>query len=401
MRTDPLFTSRLLGAIWAVTTLFLLGCTSTPDRNPIPEEAYPQARVLGMTGLRYWGDEEMPASHNLPANPSLEELREVFPALVGGELNFLAISGGGANGAFAAGLLNAWTDSGTRPEFTVVTGISTGALIAPFAFLGPNYDAVIKRLYTEYSTEGLVTERSWLRFLMGAEAGYDTLLLQQKIAEYVDVEFMRAIAAEYRRGRFLLIGTTNLDAGRPVTWNIGAIASSGRPGALELIREVILASASIPVAFPPVMIDVEFDGRVYDEMHTDGGVSRQAFIFYLASTEDLFRNLGAVGEPHVYIIRNSKLEPTWQTIDRRAIDIAARSASSIVHTQGTGDLYREFLGAHKFGFDFNLAYVPASFDVESKELLDLEYMRALYKLGYEMSIEGYQWQKVPPGLLPP
>lgn len=401
MRTNPLFTSRLLSTIWAVTTLFLLGCTSTPERNPIPEEAYPQARVLGMTGLRYWGDEEMPVSHNLPANPSLEELREVFPALVGAELNFLAISGGGANGAFAAGLLNAWTDSGTRPEFTVVTGISTGALIAPFAFLGPNYDAVIKRLYTEYSTEDLVTERGWLRFLMGAEAGYDTLLLQQKIAAYVDVEFMRAIAAEYRRGRFLLIGTTNLDAGRPVTWNIGAIASSGRPGALELIREVILASASIPVAFPPVMIDVEFDGRVYDEMHTDGGVSRQAFIFYLASTEDLFRNLGAVGEPHVYIIRNSKLEPSWQTIDRRAIDIAARSASSIVHTQGTGDLYREFLGAHKFGFDFNLAYVPASFDVESKELFDLEYMRALYKLGYEMSIEGYQWQKVPPGLLPP
>ncbi len=399
--TDKLFTSRSLGLVIVVMALLLQACSSTPARNPIPEEAYPEASVLGLTGLRYWGDEEMPVSHDLPDEPSLEELKEVFPGLVGRELNFLAISGGGANGAFAAGLINAWTESGKRPEFNIVTGISTGALIAPFAFLGPDYDHVLKRFYTEYSTEDLVTERSWLRVLMGAEAGYDTLPLQQKIASYVDEDFMQAIAAEYKRGRFLLLGTTNLDAGRPVTWNIGAIASSGRPGALELIREVILASASLPVAFPPVMIDVEFNGQTYDEMHTDGGVSRQAFIFYLASAEDSFEGLDFVGKPHVYIIRNSKLEPTWQTIERRALDIAARSASSIVHTQGMGDLYREFLGARKFGFDFNLAYIPNEFDAEPEELFDLKYMRRLYKLGYDLSIDGYQWKEAPPGLLPP
>lgn len=397
---NTLCKNRFLAVIWTITTLLVQGCALTPERNPIPEDAYPEAHVLGMTELRYWGDEIPSFAEGIPDGLTREELQEIFPGLVGQELNFLAISGGGANGAFAAGLLNAWTDSGTRPEFNIVTGISTGALIAPFAFLGPGYDHVIKQLYTEHSTEDLVTERSWLRVLAGSEAGYDTTLLQRKIAEYVDEDLIQALATEHKRGRFLLIGTTNLDAGRSVAWNIGAIADSGHPEAGELIRAVILASASIPVAFPPVMIEVEFDGQAYDEMHTDGGVSRQAFIFHLASTDDSFKGLEIIGEPHVYIIRNSKMEPTWQNVDRRAIDIAARSASAIVHTQGLGDIYREFIGARKFGFDFNLAYIPQEFDVEATEMFDPEYMRALYKLGYELSIKGYPWQKYPPGLLP-
>ncbi len=386
--------------IWAAMALLLLGCTSIPERTPITEEAYPQARVLGQTDLRFWGDDLMPIAEGLPDDLSQEELQEIFPGLVGQELNFLAISGGGPNGAFAAGLLNAWTETGSRPEFNIVTGISTGALIAPFAYLGSDYDHVLTRLYTHYSTEDLVTERSWLRVLMGAEAGYDTDPLQQKIAEYVDKDFMEAIAREYKRGRWLLIGTTNLDAGRSVTWDIGAIANSGHPGALELIRDVILASASIPVAFPPVMIDVEVDGQTYDEMHTDGGVSRQAFLFHMATEEGAFDDLQFVGEPRVYIIRNSKLEPTWQTVDRVALEIAGRSANSIVHMQGIGDLYREYLGARMFAFDFNLAHIPQEFDVESDELFDPEYMRALYQIGYELTVNGYRWQKTPPGFHP-
>ncbi len=387
--------------LWAVMALIVQGCASVPERTPISEEAYPKARLLGMTGLRFWGDEMLPIAVGLPDDLSMDELREIFPGLVGRELNFLAISGGGANGAFAAGLLNAWTATGTRPEFNIVTGISTGALIAPFAFLGPDYDPLLESLYTQYSTDDLVTQRSWLQTLMGGEAAFDTGPLREEIAEYVDEDLMRAIAAEHRRGRILLIGTTNLDAARPVNWDIGAIASSGKPGALDLIRDVILASASIPVAFPPVMIDVEVNGEVYDEMHTDGGVSRQSFIFHMAAEEDAFEGLQIVGQPHAYIIRNSKLETTWQTIDRRVFEIAGRSAESMVHTQGIGDLYREFLGARKFGFDFNLAYIPAEFDMKPTELFDKEYMQALFRLGYDLAIDGYPWKKLPPGLVPP
>ena len=387
--------------LWAIVSLTVQGCASAPERNPITEEAYPDALVLGMSGLRYWGDEEMPLGENIPDNITVEELQDILPALVNTEMDFLAISGGGANGAFAAGLLNAWTDSGTRPEFNIVTGISTGALIAPFAYLGPDYDHLLTEFYTKYSTDDLVEERGWLRTILGGEAGYDTEGLQEKLAEYFDEDVMRAIAAEYKRGRILLIGTTNLDASRPVNWNIGAIASSGKPGALQLIRDVILASASIPIAFPPVMIDVVADGVEYDEMHTDGGVSRQSFIFYMASPEDTFEQLGVVGQPDVYIIRNSKLEPTWRQVDRKVLAIGGRSASAMVHTQGIGDLYREFLGARKYGFDFNLAYIPRDFDAQSNELFDVEYMRKLYQLAYDLAINGYDWKEYPPGLSPP
>ncbi len=380
--------------------LILTGCTSIPERTPLHEDAYPEARVLGVKDLRFWGDELLPVAVGLPDNLSIDTLREIFPGLVGRELNVLAISGGGANGAFAAGLLNAWTDSGTRPEFNIVTGISTGALIAPFAFLGPDYDEVLEAFYTRYATEDLVTQRSFLQTFLGGEAAFDTDLLREKIAHYVDAKVMEAIAAEHRSGRILLIGTTNLDAARPVNWDIGAIANSGRPGALELIRDVMLASASIPVAFPPVMIDVEVDGQAFDEMHTDGGVSRQSFIFHMSADEDAFDGLQIVGQPRAFIIRNSKLETSWQPVERRVYEIAGRSASSMVHTQGIGDLYREFLGARKFGFDFNLAYIPQDFDQEPSEMFDRDYMRALYDLGYELAADGYPWLKVPPGLLP-
>lgn len=378
--------------------LQLAGCGSLPERVPIPEERYAESVVLGMPGLRFWGDELLPLAGDLPAEPTLEDLRAALPGFVDRELNILAISGGGANGAFAAGLLNGWSASGERPEFTVVTGISTGALIAPFAYLGSGYDHVIKQLYTQYSTQDLVEERGWIRLLLGGEAGFDTSRLRGRIANYVDESLMQAIAAEHRRGRYLFIGTTNLDAARPVIWNIGAIAASGKPGALELIHDVMLASASIPVAFPPVLIEVESAAQVYDEMHIDGGVSRQSFLFNMTAPEDTFRTLNIVGQGRAYLIRNSKLEMPWQAVDRNMVAIAGRSASSMAHTQGIGDLYREYLGALKFDFDFNLAYVPQTFDVAPQEMFDRDYMQKLYNLSYELAAGGYPWAKVPPGL---
>ena len=211
---------------------------------------------------------------------------------------------------------------------------------------------------------------------------------------------MEAIAAEHRRGRYLFIGTTNLDAARPVIWNIGAIADSGKPGALDLIHDIMLASTSIPVAFPPVLFDVEANGKVYDEMHTDGGVSRQAFLFNLSAPEESFRELNMVGQGRAYLIRNARLDIRWQPVDRTVVSIAARSASSMVHTQGVGDLYREFIGAHKYGLDFHLAYIPDDFEADSNEMFDRNFMRELYKLGYNLAAGGYPWEDIPPGLNP-
>ena len=378
--------------------LLLQGCTVLPDRNPLPEESYAESRVLGLPHLRFWADEPSPAYSDLE-DATYEELQDHFPELVGQELNFLAISGGGENGAFAAGILNGWTDSGTRPRFQAVTGVSAGALIAPFAYLGADYDHILKRFYTQYSTGDLIKPRHAL-WALRSDAGFDTTPLRKLLAEYVDESVMQAIAEEYRRGRWLIIGTTNLDAGRQVAWDIGAIANSGKPGALDLIIDVMLASASIPVAFPPVLIEVEANGKTYDEMHVDGGVTRQAFLFNLSTEEDAFQRLNIVGRGQAYLIRNSKLDSTWEPVDRKILSIAERSASSMIRSQGIGDMYREYLGAQKYGFDFNLAHIPDEFDYDNHELFDRAYMRQLYKLGYQMAVEGYPWKSFPPGIKP-
>ena len=321
----------------------------------------------------------------------------MFPDIAEHGMNVLAISGGGENGAFAAGLLNGWTASGTRPVFNAVTGISTGALIAPFAFLGSDYDGLIEEFYTQHSTDDLVESRRPMQIIR-SDAGFDTARLRSLIAKHVDAALMEAIAEKYSRGYLLFIGTTNLDAGRPVTWDIGAIASSGRPGALDLIRDIMLASAAIPVAFPPVLIDVEAAGQTYDEMHVDGGVSRQSFLFTLSADIDTFTRLNVAGRARAFIIRNSKMESEWAAVDRNILSIAGRSASSMVRTQGIGDLYREYIGAQKYGFDFNLAYIPSNFDAHADEPFDQEYMRQLYRAGYEMAVNGFPWEKYPPGI---
>lgn len=381
--------------------MLLQGCVSYPGRNPVPAGKFDEALLLGMHGLRHWADEPASVALELPDEPTPEMLRAALPGFHGHDLNFLAISGGGPNGAFAAGLLNGWTAAGDRPEFGVVTGISTGALIAPFAFLGSDYDHVIEGLYTQYSTDDLVAERSTLYFLLGGESALDTSLLRERIAHYVDEALLEAIAEEYRRGRFLFIGTTNLDAGRPVSWNIGAIAASGHPDAVELVRDVILASTAIPIVFPPVLIDAEIDGELHDELHMDGGVSRQSFLFTLAQPEDMFDFLDIAGDKRAFVIRNAKSEVTWRPVDRSLVSIAGRSANAMVHSQGTGDLYREFIGSHKFGFDFHLAYIPASFSHEPREMFDREYMRKLYKFAFEMAAKGYPWHNKPPGIEEP
>lgn len=397
-RKSPLLRRVSLCSAWTVA-LFLQACASLPERSPLPEDSYAESRILGVPGLRFWSDQDFPFTEHLSDDSSVEELRAALPGLVGREIHILAISGGGGNGAFAAGLMNGWTASGARPEFNIVTGISTGALIAPFVYLGPDYDHLLEHLYTQYSTEDLLKRRNWLMALR-SDARFDTAPMRRLLEKYVDSSVMEAIASEYRKGRLLFIGTTNMDAGRPVTWDIGAIANSGKPGALDLIRDVMLASASIPVFFPPVVIEAEANGQIYDEMHVDGGVSRQAFMFNLSAPENSFETLRIVGRGQAYVIRNSKLEPTWQAVDRSIMAIAGRSADSLVRTQGTGDLYREFIGAHKYGFDFHLAYIPDDFEADSHEMFDLNFMRELYKLGYSMAAGGYPWEDIPPGLNP-
>ena len=325
------------------------------------------------------------------------ELARSFEGIYGKPHTYLAISGGGANGAYGAGLLAGWTAAGTRPEFSMVTGISTGALTAPFAFLGSDYDDELKTLYTMMSTKDIAEKKGFIAGIF-SDAMADTKPLRALIERYISTEVIAAIAAEHRRGRRLWIGTTNLDVGRPTIWNLGAIAASDYAEKARLIHDVLQASAAIPVAFPPVLISVEAEGRVYDEMHVDGGTSQQVFV-YPAEMDwpGILSRLKAVGRPSVYVIRNAFLDADFNGVQRKVMPIASRSISSLIRTQGMGDLYLIYALCVRDGNDFKLAYIPATFDEQAAEDFDPVYMGKLYELGYEAAKNGYDWRTAPPG----
>jgi len=376
--------------------VLMSSCSSAPVRNPLPERFGDTAQIPNIPLAKFWGDEVPPFAEAVYGQ-SRQKLMQDFPGIFGQEHHYLALSGGGEKGAFGAGLMVGWSAVGTRPEFTMVTGISTGALMAPFIFLGPAYDAQLKEMYTSYSTEDLVTRRNILSALTGSSV-LDTTPMQNMMVKYIDQEIVAAIAAEHQKGRRLWIGTTNLDAQRPVIWNIGEIAASGQPGAVELIRKIILASASIPAIFPPVLFEVEAEGKPYDEIHVDGGTASQVFLYPAdLDWKKILQHFEVKGSPKVYVIRNSFLQPNWETVQPEIIDIANVSIDSLIRTQGIGDMYRIYLDCQRDGLEYHLAYIPENFDVISKEDFDPVYMGKLFDLGYQMARNGYPWDKAPPG----
>ncbi|WP_226664752.1 patatin-like phospholipase family protein [Microbulbifer aggregans] len=376
----------------------MAGCSGLAERNPVPATLTEIAQVAGITNARFWGDEWPKFSMSMYANHTAEQLREENPGIYGRPHDYLAISGGGANGAFGAGLLVGWSASGTRPEFTMVTGISTGALTAPFAFLGPAYDRQLEMLYTSISTQDIAKKRGIISTVLG-ESAFDTSPLKALIAENVDAKLIDEIAREHRTGRRLFIGTFNLDAGRSVIWNIGAIANSHYPRKKRLIQEVLLASASIPAAFPPVMIPVVAGGAEYEEMHVDGGSGSQVFVYPAAvDWRQINSKLNVQGQPQVFVIRNSMLRAENNAVKRHILPIASRSIGSLIRTQGIGDLFQIYTLCMRDGNDFNLAYIPSNFGVAPTERFDPIYMRHLFDLGYRMALHDDPWKKVPPGL---
>ncbi len=369
-------------------------CAHVPKRSPLPAEHADDAGVLGIPRARMWGDAPPPWEHDW-FKRSKAELKERYSGVYGRPHTYLAISGGGANGAFVAGILTGWTAAGDRPEFTTVTGISAGALVAPFAFLGPEYDEVLKNVSSELKAEDVYKRRGVIRALR-TDAMATTGPLKALIAKYVDAEVMEKIAAAHRDGRSLNIGTANLDSMRPVIWRIGPIANSGHPGALALIRKILLASASVPAAFPPVLIPVEVDGTTYDELHVDGGAASQVFFYPVGvDYDEVLAKLGVPGRPKVYIIRNSRLDPIYEEVENKLFPIAGRSLESLIRTQGIGDIYRIYLQTCRDGLEFHLAYIPSDFTAKSDGEFDRAYMQALFDLAYERSKAGYDWVKMP------
>lgn len=372
----------------------------SPSRLPaVPEDLTTRAEVPGIPGARYWvGVDIEPFVRDVLEARGREAKYRASSGLEG-ELpaaTLLGVSGGGDNGAFGAGLLCGWSESGNRPRFKAVTGVSTGALIAPFAFAGPEYDQVLRSVFTLVGPSDVARKRSLLAAINN-DGMADNRPLWEQISRYTDESLLEKIADEHAKGRILLVGTTNLDARQPVVWNMGKIASSGAPGALDLFRTILLASAAIPGAFPPTMIRVEADGRTYEEMHVDGGASAQVFL-YPPSMRGVAASLGheMTRKVDVYIIRNSPLRASWGPVERRTISIAGPAIRSLIHTQGFGDLYRIYGTTQRDGLDFNLAFIDDDFEAEHPNEFDTQYMRALFDYGFRQGRDGYPWKKTPP-----
>jgi hypothetical protein len=396
----------LRAAAACLLLVFLAGCASIARLPAPPPEQVTNIDVLGVPDSRFWADGDPAPIVAYYERVLRRRLTVLSPGRSGRVVpgHFLALSGGADDGAFGAGVLVGWTETGQRPEFDLVTGISAGALIAPFAFLGPAYDPQLRSLFTEIAQNDVVQIGQLALAVLFREAVADTTPLARLIERHADEAMLQSIAAEYQRGRLLLIGTVNLDVGRPAVWNIGAIASSGHPDALRLFRRILLASASIPGAFPPVMIDVDVGGQRFQEMHVDGGAAMQVFLYPARfRPRNLTGRAGLQRETTAWVIRNGRVDVAITDPPGGIFSIARRSAQTLLHFSSINDLDRIYLSTYRDRIGFRLQSIGEDFDTPRPRFFDTGYMRALFAYGQARGRDMASWMTAPPpvGLVAP
>ena len=387
--------ANLVAVVLIASTISATG----KERTPYTEAELENAIPMGIPGVRTWGD--------APLSVVRTQLANLGPLLTGQPISMLALSGGGEHGAFGAGLLCGWSESGHRPTFDIVTGVSTGALMSPFAFLGTAYDDRLKTLYTQMTFQSAFSGNPFLGLF--GQGLYSTAPLQRIVASQIDQKVLDDIATAYHNGRRLFVITTNLDAQRPVLWNMGALAASGSPQALELFRKVLVASASVAGAFDPVYIDAEANGHHFKEMHVDGGTAYPLFavpVRLLAATGQVGDHNGGQDSGHndsqaggqIYIIINNNLDPDFAVTKPKTFNIAARAFNTLVKSSFYDTILNSYIFAKDEGYTFNLTYIPNSFEVKSVGLVDQKYMLALFDLGHAQGVHEGEWQHTPPRL---
>jgi len=382
-------TARAASRALVAALLAASGCTSRPA-------APPAAAAPSLP----WGAINM--KEVSPALPALERDREGRPVY-----SVLALSGQGSRGAFGAGLLCGWSAARTRPRFQVVTGVSTGALMATFAFLGPEHDEDLRALYTEIPTRGF--QRHLGLFSSLSQGGvYGPGPLRRLLEQRIDENVLAAVATEHKAGRRLYLGSTNLDTNELLVWDMGAIASSDRPDRLERYLDVILASMSTPVTFPPVYIDVEVEGQAYGQMHFDGAIKAPMLLRgFMVEAQRAIEQAGlspADVRIEIYAIVNGPLlgDPIFDLpVNPTMRDISEATLAAMYISARDLSLYRSYVLARRAGFDFNVAAIPSDFEqTPLPRVFDLQKLQKLFDFGYEAAASGYPWLKHPPGLGP-
>ena len=379
----------LLAALSVV--VILAGCAAAPERELSTERPLNAALVDGRDPLD--PEQFVPRPENLHASSPWaggdENLIRYYEKVRGHALNILQLSGGGQNGAFGAGLLKGWRESGTRPEFDMVTGVSTGALLATHAFLGtPADDAVLEELFTQITANDIFYKEGALGVVLG---GYPSLLntapLAALLEKHITEEVLARVAAEQDKGRRLLVGTTNLDYNRTWVWSLGAIAKQGGPEALERYRKVLLASSAFPIMFPPVSID----GHLF----ADGAVRANILVLGLSGQHEPGPPLHGVG--NVYVVQNGRLDGPPKPVRESIIALAGTTIGEMMTSSTEGLLTRAYFTTKVHGYDFHTIEVPADADIGGNPLaFDQEQMQAGFDAGYRLGKDPGSWSDIPP-----
>lgn len=390
-------TRRVIAAVLLLAGLGAAGCGTIPRTAPDGAQlsglsADQAPRIPGIAGGRYWGDVPPP---DLAAQVGEMKRQRAASGVGRGDVAVLAISGGADYGAYGAGVLAGWTKTGTRPEFAAVTGISTGALTAPFAFLGPKYDGVLAQVYGGLPASEIFTRRGVVGALSKASM-VDTAPLRRVIARYATDGMLAEIAREHQRGRRLFVQSTSLDAQRPVIWDLGAIAASGAPNAREVFIDALMASSAVPDVFPPVLVPTEVQGRRFDELHVDGGVISQSTVL-TGWQPDLLRSRGIL-PMRLYVLHNNRILPEPEATEASLTGIGGRSMTTIIKAQGTANLLEAYQAAQLNRARFNVTWIGGDFTLPYIGPFDQAYMQALFAYGEARAKNGTVWSSLPPQL---
>ena len=361
---------KLLALIAVVTTM--AGCSSLyTKRVDIPSALISSGAIQTTAPLRYWGDDPDFAAGHTKIKPGPD-----------GQVDFLTLSGGGINGAYGAGYLVGWTQKGTRPEFEVVTGISVGAIMAPLAFLGSAQDGRLHQVYSALS-DATNPRVNFISALFGAPAVLDNAPVRAAIQQAMDQQILDQIGAAHREGRRLYIGTTNLDAQRPVIWDIGAIANSGAPNRLELVRDIILASAAVPTIFQPVLLEVSVNGQRYSEMHVDGGITGQVLLM-----PGGWGKMIGQRSARLYVIFNGVVDASPATVQPSSVGLAERTLPTLLKYLGRANLAELANTARASGVLYRMTAIPGAFPESSNLFGSPEWLASLFQYGIDSGRAG-------------